>query len=72
MTDTVYADKLISRLSVFNFVNSYFSLFFTIFSTAGPSATRGRKQGPCRMGAYHASAGPGYFVSDADLRAEHH
>ena len=41
MTDTVYADKLISRLSVFNFVNSYFSLFLRSFFTAGPSATKG-------------------------------
>ena len=31
MTDTVYADKLIGKLTAFNFVNSYFALFFAIF-----------------------------------------
>lgn len=31
MTDTVYADKLIAKLTAFNFINSYFSLFYVIF-----------------------------------------
>ena len=53
MTDTVYADKLISRLSVFNFVNSYFSLFFTIFFYCWAFGNEGKEnKGPCRMGAY--------------------
>jgi len=57
MTDTVWADKLISRLSVFNFVNSYFSLFFTIFFYCWAFGNDGkeyggRNQGLCRMGAY--------------------
>ena len=30
MTD-VYADKLIAKLTAFNFINSYFSLFYVIF-----------------------------------------
>ncbi|CAH0369889.1 unnamed protein product [Pelagomonas calceolata] len=53
MTDTVYADKLISRLSVFNFVNSYFSLFFTIFFYCWAFGNEGKEnKGPCRMGAF--------------------
>ena len=43
MTDTVYADKLISRLSVFNFVNSYFRYFLRSSSTAGLLAMRGKE-----------------------------
>ena len=31
MTDTVYQDKLIGKLTAFNFINSYFALFFAIF-----------------------------------------
>jgi len=30
-TDTVYQDKLIKKLTVFNFINSYTALFYTIF-----------------------------------------
>ena len=54
MTDTVYADKLISRLSVFNFVNSYFSLFFTIFfyCWAFGNDKDDVPRGACGMGAY--------------------
>ena len=53
MTDTVYADKLISRLSVFNFVNSYFLLIFYDLFYRWAFGNEGKEnKGPCRMGAF--------------------
>ena len=41
-TDTIYQDKLIKKLTVFNFINSYTALFYTIFvpRTSAPPARR--------------------------------
>ena len=51
MTDTVYADKLVCKLTAFNFINSYFSLFFTIFGYCAFWGNHGDLQ-MCRMGAF--------------------
>jgi hypothetical protein len=45
MTDTMYEDKLIYKLTFFNFINSYFALFFAIFINRNCGTAVGSSEG---------------------------